>query len=137
MVFFLFRYFGNLPRHTNGCLEPQRPRYNNCSRAVSTKVKDEIYMSLNARVASLSPASYVILLYYTPLLKSVYCGSLLFRNCDCFSSPKSNTNISWLICVMSSLFSDVSLALGAVPTDLLRRPQDSMESLPHSHTACE
>lgn len=75
-----------------------------------------------------------VYMYYIPLLKSVYCGSLLFKNCDCFSSPKSNTNISWLIWVMSSLFSDVSL-LGALDTDLLRRPQDSIESLPHSQTA--
>lgn len=36
---------------------------------------------------------------------------------------------------MSSLFSDVSLPLRALDTDLRRRPKDSIESLPHSQTA--
>lgn len=54
-----------------------------------------------------------------------------FKNCDCFSSPKSKTRISWDN-VMSSAFSSVEFSR------LLLRllPHDSDESRPYSHTAC-
>ena len=70
-------------------------------------------------------------LNYSPLLKSDDEVSLL-RNWLFFSSPKSSTKISWLR-VMSS--SD-SFAVWFEAMDLFLRPQDSTDSCPHSHTAC-
>lgn len=65
-----------------------------------------------------------------PLPNSALVGSL-FKNSDCFSSPKSSTRISWLR-VISSSFSSSSVELF---TDLFLLPHDSNESRPHSHTA--
>jgi len=68
---------------------------------------------------------------HSPLPKSEDEASLL-RNWLFFSSPKSSTRISWLR-VMSS--SD-SFEVWFEATDLFFLPQDSTDSCPHSHTAC-
>lgn len=66
-------------------------------------------------------------LKYKPLPKSV--DASWRKNSLCFSSPKSNTRISWLR-VMSS-----SDSVWFVETLLRLLPKDSIESLPYSQTA--